>query len=110
MSPQLLVDVFEFPNIRRRDKIRKYSANTLNLQAHQRQHVHQQDVEDAAGRGPAAERPRRCTHLSWCISMLTRSMKRSGWLGLKRPPEIWSIACFSSGMRLYLVASLCFFQ
>ncbi|KAG7265642.1 hypothetical protein CRUP_029761 [Coryphaenoides rupestris] len=38
--------------------------------------------------------------LSWFISMLTMSLKRSGWPGLKKPPEIWSMACFSSGMRL----------
>lgn len=40
------------------------------------------------------------SNLSWCISMLTRSLKRSGWLGLKKPPDIWSMACFSSGIRL----------
>lgn len=37
------------------------------------------------------------SHLSWCISMFTMSLKQSGSLGEKKPLLIWSTACFSSG-------------
>lgn len=47
----------------------------------------------------ASLQPSQPAHRSWCMSMLTMSLNRSGCLGEKKPLLNCSMICRSSGIR-----------